>query len=172
MSETKCADGADLTPLTPLTPLEPLEVVWIDEVADGERWYTKQRRLRWEVLRRPLGMREGAELNPHEAELRHCVAVVAGEVVGTVSWHPEPGAASGKLVQMAVEPAWERRGVGARLVRALEARAASEGAALVHMHARALAVGFYAKLGYRVEGEPFEQIGISHVVMCRRLDDG
>lgn len=149
-----------------------LEVVWIDEASDGERLYTKQRRLRWEVLRRPLGKPEGAELNPHEAELRHCVAVAAGEVVGTVSWHPEPGTASGKLVQMAVDPAWERRGVGARLVRALEARAASEGAVEVHMHARDLAVGFYATLGYRVDGEPFVQIGIPHVAMRRRLDGG
>lgn len=147
-------------------------VVWIDEASDGDTLYTKQRRLRWEVLRRPLGKPEGAELNPHEPELRHCVAVAAGEVVGTVSWYPEVGAASGKLVQMAVEPAWERRGVGARLVRALEARAATEGAAEVHMHARDLAVGFYAKLGYRVEGEPFVEIGIPHVAMRRRLGGG
>ena len=36
-------------------------------------------------------------------------------------------------------------------------------------YARAHAAGFYGRLGYVVEGEPFEEVGVPHHMMARDL---
>jgi len=164
-----------------------LSLCWLDRERDAEL-YRGERRLRFEILRRPLGMPEGSEENAAEARCSHCVAVLDGEVVGCVLWLPDaddasgqPGSAgpsgvgrAGKLLQMAVAETLQGQGVGARLVRELEAMARAQGFERVRMHARASAVGFYAKLGYAVTGEPFSEVGIPHRLMERvlQISDG
>ncbi|HRE90640.1 MAG TPA: GNAT family N-acetyltransferase, partial [Myxococcota bacterium] len=97
--------------------------------------YAGERRLRYEVLRAPLGMAEGSEENPEEARCQHCVAVDTdgGEVVGCVLALPDRGDPTRvKLLQMAVAPDRAGQGIGARLVRELERRVQGEGAVEVH----------------------------------------
>jgi ribosomal protein S18 acetylase RimI-like enzyme len=120
------------------------------------------------VLREPLGFPRGAELFPFEAESLHLIALDGDRVVGCVLFHPE-GRGTGRLFQMAVEPGRQGRGLGARLVRALEAEVARRGMHEVSLHARDTAIGFYARLGYAVEGEPYEENGIPHQTMRRQL---
>lgn len=130
--------------------------------------YTAARHLRYEVLRRPLGMSEGTERFAYEDDALHFVAVAAAEVVGCVMFHPQ-GADTGRLMQMAVAPVWQGRGVGRLLVHALERDVVRRGIAEVTLHARAHAVGFYEKLGYASYGEPYVEVGIAHRSMRKRL---
>lgn len=74
-----------------------------------------------------------------------------------------------KLRQMAVDPALHRSGVGAALVRRLEADARSRGVRQVVMNARLTAVPFYAALGYAEEGPLFEEVGVPHRRMVKAL---
>ena len=53
-----------------------------------------------------------------------------------------------KLRQMAVDPAWQGRGHGRRLVRAVEAVLRERGITQVTLSARRTAEGFYGALGY------------------------
>jgi GNAT superfamily N-acetyltransferase len=127
--------------------------------------YTAARRLRWEVLRRPLGMPPGSEENPREAACRHLVAVEGGSVIACLIFDPcEPEA--GRLMQMAVDPTWQRQGVGRRLVQALEQAAREEGRCRIWLHARESALVFYERLGYRAVGPVFTEVGLRH----RRLE--
>jgi predicted GNAT family N-acyltransferase len=145
---------------------------WIDREADAAL-YAGERRLRYEVLRAPLGMPEGSEENPQEARCQHCVAFEpdTGRVVGCVLALPDRDDPTRvKLLQMAVAKDLAHRGIGARLVRELERRVRDAGAVEVHMHARMSARGFYEKLGYSEEGEVFSEVGLPHVRMHRRLD--
>lgn len=142
---------------------------WVQPSAD-DALYAGARRLRYELLRRPLGMGEGTEEHPAEARARHLVAVADGEVVaGCVMFLADEGRASGKLLQMAVAESHQGTGVGRRLVRELERAVAADGIEEVHMHARVVALGFYEKLGYAVASEVFTEVGIPHRVMRRRL---
>jgi predicted GNAT family N-acyltransferase len=59
--------------------------------------------------------------------------------------------------------------VGALLLAALEAQARAEGLGVVELHAQVHAQPFYARLGYLPEGPVFEEAGIEHVVMVKRL---
>jgi ribosomal protein S18 acetylase RimI-like enzyme len=124
--------------------------------------------LRWRVLRAPLGYPREATAFPFEAESLHLLALEGEAVVGCVLFHPE-GPDTGRLFQMAVEPARQGQGIGERLVGALEAELAGRGFRTVTLHARETAVGFYARLGYAVVGEPFSEVGIPHRHMRRSL---
>jgi GNAT superfamily N-acetyltransferase len=86
----------------------------------------------------------------------HLGAFLGGRCVGIASLYPEQGI---RLRGMAVEPDVRGRGVGAAVVRAAQRRAAEAGEDL-WCSARASARGFYEKLGWAVEGEPFEIAGI------------
>lgn len=75
----------------------------------------------------------------------------------------------GGLGRMAVAEAARGRGVGAALLTRLEERAVERGFAGIELHAQEHARGFYARGGYRVVGEPYDEAGIPHVSMWRSL---
>jgi predicted GNAT family N-acyltransferase len=70
---------------------------------------------------------------------------------------------------MAVDQGWRRRGVGAQLLAALEDRARAEGMVAIELHAQCYVEEFYRRAGYLPHGEPFQEAGIAHVVMRKRL---
>ena len=84
---------------------------------------------------------------------------------------PAPGADSGlaRIGRMAVEKAWRRRGVGSRVLEALEADAKGMGMVEAVLAAQTRATGFYASHGYREEGAVFPDAGIDHILMRKRL---
>lgn len=127
----------------------------------------QERALRFEALRRPLGMPPGSEIFPFEEESLHLVAIEDGRVIGCVLFRPQGG--SGRLFAMAVDEAARGRGVGAALVARLEAHLRDQGFEEVFLHARDHALGFYEKLGYRIEGAPFEEVGLEHRLMKKDL---
>ncbi len=129
--------------------------------------YDEERALRFEALRKPLGMPPGSELFPFEAESLHLVAIDAGHVIGCVLFRPQ--GRTGRLFAMAVAGENRGRGVGAALVARLEQHLRNEGYEEVFLHARGHALGFYERLGYRIEGEPFEEVGIEHRLMKKDL---
>jgi len=146
-----------------------IDLRWIAPATHAEL-YEGERRLRYEVLRKPLGMPLGSEENAAEARCEHCVAFVgAGDarVVGCVLWLADDDGLSGKLLQMAVADDQRGNDIGRRLVRELERHVRDNGALVVRMHARETALGFYLKLGYAVSGEQFSEVGLPHRLMQR-----
>jgi predicted GNAT family N-acyltransferase len=99
-----------------------------------------------------------------------CIQVIAEDenrdAIGTGRVHP-----SGKLGRMAVMPPWRGRGVGAEIMRCLIDAARQGGLEEVFLHAQSQVVGFYAGFGFEVEGEEFQEAGIPHRFMRRRLAD-
>ncbi|WP_274626814.1 GNAT family N-acetyltransferase [Arvimicrobium flavum] len=73
------------------------------------------------------------------------------------------------LAGLVVAPAIRRRGIGAELVRAVEAHAVTRGCDELHLYTDE-AEPFYARLGWSVR-ERFQVDGISSVLMSRRLGD-
>ncbi len=139
-------------------------------VAAGSPEHAAELLLRWEVLRAPLGMAPGTERSAFEEEALHLVALDGPRAVGCVLGRDQAHEdATGRLFQMAVAPAWRGYGLGRRLVLALEDLLRQRGHRQVVLHARATALGFYERLGYRAEGAPFFEVGLSHRLMRRSL---
>lgn len=125
--------------------------------------------LRTRVLRDPLGLKFTPEQLAAEWDQRHfacldqnwnlkgCLTLV-GQEKGRV-----------KMRQVAVDPASQGKGVGQFMVEQSEAWAREHGFGIMALHARKTAVPFYEKLGYRTEGEEFEEVGIPHFSMTKNL---
>ena len=79
----------------------------------------------------------------------------------------EPG--TSKIGRMAVERTLRGGRLGRDVLHALMEAARARGDAEVLLHAQRSAEGFYVRLGFAVIGEPFEEAGIPHVTMFKRL---
>ena len=142
----------------------------IQEVAYGSALYEQIKALRDETLRRPLGLvLTDADVAGEEHEIL-IAAVADGAVVGSVQLKPVSPLAI-KLRQMTVAERLRGTGLGRRLVLFAEDVAAARGHRLIELNARADALGFYERLGYRAAGEPFLEVGLPHRHMSRRLPD-
>lgn len=74
-----------------------------------------------------------------------------------------------KVGRMAVKRVMRGAGVGRDVLYALMDAARQHGEQEVLLHAQRSAEPFYARLGYTVNGEPFEEAGIPHIEMQMRL---
>lgn len=124
--------------------------------------------LREEVLRIPLGLRFTPEELAAEHDQVHLAALQNEQVLGILLFK-KLDRHTLKMRQVAVKPEVQRAGVGKALVSFAELWARERGFKRIEMHARFNAVPFYAKLGYLVEGEEFEEVGIPHFKMYKEL---
>ena len=148
-------------------------VMRVERIGAGDGLFEQSAALRERVLLAPIGytLERFEREYPGFADAEHIVGVIdhpTGErVVGTATLLPNhPEAGIGKLTQMAVDPQRRREGIGRRLVVELEKRAfLGHGLELLFCHAQVSAVGFYERLGWRKEGEVFEEAGLEHFRM-------
>lgn len=107
----------------------------------------------------------GIELDDMDAQSLHAVAFdEAGKVIGTGRLLP-----GGKIGRMAVVKEWRRRGVGADILEALIGEARRRGIAEVKLSAQLQAAEFYRAHGFAAEGKVYEEAGILHQEMRRKL---
>lgn len=107
----------------------------------------------------------GIELDEMDEHCVHAIAYdEAGKAIGTGRLLPE-----GKIGRMAVVKEWRRRGVGADLLEALIAEARRRGHAEVKLSAQLQAAEFYRSHGFVAEGKVYEEAGILHQSMRKKL---
>lgn len=125
-----------------------------------------------EVRRRVFVEEQGVppeeEYDAYDAVAVHVVAVHDGQVIGTGRlFRHESGEA--RIGRMAVDLKWRRRGVGGRLLAALEDQARLQQLGRVVLHAQTYVQEFYARHGYAPVGPFFMEAGIEHVAMWKDL---
>ena len=75
----------------------------------------------------------------------------------------------GRIGRMAVHRVLRGANLGRDALRALMQTAAERGDHTVMLHAQRSAEGFYARLGFVPQGEPFEEAGVVHIEMSHAL---
>ncbi len=131
--------------------------------------YDESVALRYEVLRKPLGLEYTLEQLAAEWSDIHLAAFDApGKMVGILLLSPL-NEQEVKMRQVAVAPDQQGRGVGAALVAASEEKAQSLNFKKITLHARETAVPFYLRLDYQKVGDQFEEVGIPHFKMEKIL---
>ncbi len=156
-------------------------MIRIKHISMDDPLYAQAVALRTTVLLEPIGftIEDYCNLAPgREEQCEHFVAVVdhpQGEkVVGAATLFvdrtdPEDrrGDRKGKVQQVCVDKQRQGEGIGHKLMIAIEARSFGElGLSSLYCHAQLAAVPFYDKLGWRIEGDEFEEAGIPHRKMC------
>ncbi len=131
--------------------------------------YDEAVRLRYDVLRRPLGLDFSAEQLATEYDQLHLAAYdAANRLVGYLNLTPIDEQTM-QMRQVAVAESQQGRGVGTQLVAHSEYLAKQLGIKRFILHARAPAVPFYERLDYTVFGEPYEEVTIPHRNMEKNL---
>jgi predicted GNAT family N-acyltransferase len=74
-----------------------------------------------------------------------------------------------KIGRVAVERDWRRRGIASRMLDAALAVAQRRGCREARLASQLAATALYERAGFIVASEPFEEAGIAHVWMRRRL---
>lgn len=133
--------------------------------ADWSRQHARLLAVRARVFVDEQGVPEELEFDEHDAQALHLLATDAsGDAIGTARL-----LANGHIGRMAVLPAWRGRGVGSDLLYSMLQLAEQHGLNEVFLHAQCKAIPFYERLGFVPEGEVFDDAGIDHRTMRRRL---
>ncbi len=118
---------------------------------------------------------EGLERDEEDAKAFHVLAMRGGHAVGTGRLvelgQPPDGSAGqwGRIGRMAVLQSERKHGVGSRLLDALETEARQRRYDGIMLHAQLSAMEFYKRHGYAAHGSVFEEAGMPHLEMTKKL---
>ena len=108
------------------------------------------------------------ERDEFDAIAIHLVALRDNDVIGTL--RIVVGGGTAKIGRMAVLAADRKAGIGSRLMDRAAEIARTMNIRDIELHAQLTARPFYARLGYREEGDVFEEAGIAHVTMRKVVE--
>ncbi len=118
---------------------------------------------------------ESLERDAEDASAFHVLALRGGHAIGTGRLVGLPTApageagAWGRVGRMAVLQSDRKFGVGSKLLTALEAEARRRGLQGIMLHAQVAAMEFYRRHGYEPHGGVFDEAGMPHLEMKKRL---
>lgn len=136
----------------------------------GSSRYDELVELRYKILLEPLGLKFLDMHRTREANYLHigCIESLDDRLVGGLILAPVNDEEI-RMMQVAVDTKYQGEGVGRDLVHYAEKRAKEAGFSHIVMHAMLSVVNFYERLGYRQEGEIFEDKGITFARMVKDL---
>jgi GNAT superfamily N-acetyltransferase len=137
-------------------------------VEHGSILYQQAVGLRYRILRQPLGLDFTEEQLAAEHTDIHLVYLHYGRVVGCLVLTPV-GATRIKMRQVAVDEAWQGKGIGSQMVAYCETYAKQHGYDWIECHARDTAVPFYKRLLWNEVGPGFTEVTIPHHKMQKQL---
>ena len=124
--------------------------------------------LRTRVFVEEQGVPAEVERDAHDATAVHVLARDReGRVVATGRLLVRDG--RGVVGRMAVDASARGAGHGAAVLAELHRQAVLLGLTEVELHAQLTARGFYERAGYTPVGDVYEEVGVAHVTMRRRL---
>jgi len=140
-----------------------------DLIEHGSGEYEEAVALRDEVLRKPLGLSYDPTELAGEKDSFHLALREEAELVASLVLKPLDEQRCIKMRQLAVRENVQGKGFGRELVNYAESFLKGRGYEEIVLHARETARGFYEKLGYEVEGDPFIEVGLPHLFMRKQL---
>ena len=140
------------------------------DVDFGSSRYDQLVELRYKILLEPLGLKFLDKYREKEMGYLHigCVEGLDDSLVGGLMLAPLNDEEI-RMMQVAVDTKYQREGIGREMVKYAEARAKEAGYSRIVMHSMLSVVHFYEKMGYRQEGDIFEENGITFARMVKDL---
>ena len=140
------------------------------DVDFGSSRYDELVELRYKVLLEPLGLKFLDSFRSKEINYLHiaCIENLEDKIVGGLILAPVNDEQV-RLMQVAVSPTCQGKGIGRTMVEYAQKRAKDVGFTEIVMHAMLSVVDFYEKLGYVQKGDLFEEQGIIFAKMVKKL---
>ncbi len=142
----------------------------IIDIEFGSDKYDELVELRYKVLLEPLGLKFLDKHRTNEISYLHigCLDNLEDKIVGGLMLIPLNNNEI-RMMQVAVSPDYQKKGIGRELVAYAEKRAKDVGYSKIIMYAMLSVVDFYEKLNYTQESDLFEEGGITFVKMVKKL---
>jgi GNAT superfamily N-acetyltransferase len=105
--------------------------------------------LRWRILRQPWNQPRGSEKDEKEDESIHIMMVYNDKVIGCGRGHFN-SPTEAQIRYMVVEESYQGKGVGTKILEALERKLIEKGARTIILNARENAGKFYKKHNYKI----------------------
>ena len=137
-------------------------------IEHGSKEYRQMVDLRFQLLRKPLGLDYTAEDLEKEKE-DILIGIFDEDLLEGCCILTKIAPQTVKLRQMAVSSGLQGKGIGRVLMTFAENVARDRGMRRMVMHARKSAVGFYEKLGYNICSDEFQEVTIPHYEMEKAL---
>lgn len=140
------------------------------EIEFGSGRYQELLDLRYKVLLQPLGLKFLDSFREQEAGFLHigCIDSSSDELIGGLIMVPIDNEEI-RIMQVAIDENRQHEGIGKKLIEYAEKTAKEIGYSVMVMHAMLSVVGFYEKIGFKQEGDLFEEKGINFVRMVKEL---
>lgn len=140
----------------------------LKQLVHGSPEYRQMVQLRYEILRKPLGLSFSDEdLEKENQDI--LIGVFEEDEMQACCVLTRVDAKTVRLRQMAVHKKLQGKGIGATLLNFAENLARDHGFKKLSMHARKVVLGFYEKQGYKIVGDEFTEVTIPHYVMEKKL---
>ncbi len=123
--------------------------------------------LRYKVFVLEQCFAESIEIDDHDNDATFLIAKEGNDVIGTLRLFKEDG--NVMLGRMAVEKAWRGKGIGSTLIRESIPIARQLGGTYIAAHAQSRALGFYVKSGFVPYGKEFDEEGVPHQLVRKKL---
>jgi predicted GNAT family N-acyltransferase len=137
-------------------------------IEHGSKEYRQMVDLRFQLLRKPLGLDFTADdLEKEKDDI--LIGIFDEDLMEGCCILTKIAPQTVKLRQMAVNSGLQGKGIGRVLMTFAENVARDRGMRRMVMHARKSAVGFYEKLGYRICSDEFLEVTIPHYEMEKAL---
>lgn len=136
----------------------------------GSTRYDELVELRYKILLEPLGLKFLDMHRAKEVSYLHigCIESLDDKLVGGLILAPVDNEEI-RMMQVAVDTKYQHEGIGHEMVKYAEKRAKEAGFSRIVMHAMLSVVNFYEKMGYKQEGDIFEEKGITFAKMVKEL---
>ncbi|MEX0749381.1 MAG: GNAT family N-acetyltransferase [Dehalococcoidia bacterium] len=125
-------------------------------------------RVRIAVFVDEQGISREDELDEYDDTAVHCVGYVDGTATAAGRLVIMDG--YGKIGRMAVLASHRGTGLGARVLEALEREGVTRGIGVFRLSAQLTAREFYDRFGYTPVGDVYDEVGIPHVGMEKKLE--
>ena len=136
----------------------------------GSTRYDELVELRYKILLEPLGLKFLDMHRDKEAGYLHigCIENLDDRLVGGLILAPVDNEEI-RMMQVAVDTKYQHEGIGREMVKYAEKRAKEAGFSKIVMHAMLSVVNFYERMGYKQEGDIFEEKGITFAKMVKKV---
>lgn len=138
----------------------------IKEIEYGSCLYDEIINLRDLVLRKPIGLSIKDDDLSKEPGFIHIGVLEEDKIIGTCQFMPLSSTRV-RMKQVCIHPTMQGKNIGTKMFEFALALLASKGIKEVEVHARATALKYYEKNGFKAIGEPFTEVGIKHYYMER-----
>lgn len=135
----------------------------------NSRDYLMEKQLREVILRKPIDLILSDEDIRYDHLFIHFGVFHGIDLIACcMAKEIEDGVAM--MRQVCVKRAYQSQKVGTFMMKQAESQLKAMGYHKIVLHARITAWTFYQKLGYVFESDSFEEIGVEHRIMTKKLD--